>query len=1208
MANLRLLILPMLLLAAITGAALNSQAQSIAESLRLPPKETEYQEVSTYSLGSVLSDLEIKYGVSFFYKSKLVENKQVEAHRPGYNSLEEELNHLLAPANLKYEKLRNKVYVLSPLKPAENSESPQKEKATKKDALPRSSTSGPSAEKFAMEVVPNLIAEVQVSGKVTANNGEGLPGVSVILKGTAVGTATDVQGKYSLTIPDGSAILVFSFIGYITEEVTVNNRTTIDVLMLPDIKTLSELVVVGYGTQKKADLTGSVSVVNVDQLNQQPAAQITNQLQGRVSGVTVQTSGQPGQSPQVRIRGINTFGNNSPLYVVDGLPTQSIDDINPNDIATMQVLKDAAAASIYGARAANGVIILTTKKGKKNEKVKVTYDAYYGTQRVKQGNVWNILSPQEMGDLKWIALKNTNPNEPINDAQYGSGATAVLPNYIAPAGAQTVDEALYNVNPNYSNPDDVNDFYRIVKANKQGTDWYHEIFKPAPMTSHNLSVSGGGEQGSYLFSMNYFNQQGTLLRTYLERYTIRSNSQYNVRENIRIGENLAFSATDNPQAGINDSGGPIGHAYREQPIIPVYDIIGNFAGGYGSGLGDSFNPVATQERTRNNGGLSTRLFGNVFAEVDFLKYFTARTSFGGDINSSSYYSFEFPQYENAENSKTNSYSESASSGHNWTWTNTVTFRKTFHNAHYLTVVAGTEAYQNRSRDVGGTTLGYFSFDPNYTNLSTGAGTKNNYSSRSRDALSSLIGRLDYSFKEKYLFGATIRRDGSSKFLTQQYGWFPAVSAGWRVSAENFMKNVSWIDDLKIRGGYGVMGNQLNVEPSNAYSTYGNSKTSAYYPISGSNTGINEGFSRSQIGNPDAKWEKDINLNVGVDVSLFHGKLEITADYYRKDIQDLLYNPELLGSAGQGNVPFVNIAHMKNEGFDLSTNTSIDLTHDLKLNATLTFTTYNNKILKVATGTPYFDEQSLNFNGSNVVRNAVDHPLSQFFGYQVAGFWNSKEEIDQADAAVQQASGDPNAFYQNDVAVGRFRYEDINHDGQITEEDRTFLGNPNPKFSYGFNIGLTYKSLDFSLFLYGVQGNQLWNNVKWWHDFSSSFYTAKSHTALYNSWTPTHHDAKAPIQETTGSFSSANVPNSYFVENGSYLRARNAQIGFTLPAGTFNKLGVDKLRVYLQATNLFTITKYSGIDPELTGNTTSFGLDTGAYPNQRQYLVGVNVTF
>ncbi|UHG91079.1 TonB-dependent receptor [Spirosoma oryzicola] len=1079
---------------------------------------------------------------------------------------------------------------------------------------------------------PNVVKPVPpitVTGRVLDEKGAGLPGATVLFKGTSnVGTATDIDGRFTLNVPDGNGTLVISSISYTTQEVAINNRTTLpDVQLVSDVKSLNEVVVVGYGTQRKKDLTGAVAVVNVAELQQQPTAQITNQLQGRASGVTVLGSGQPGEAPQIRIRGLNTFGNNQPLYVVDGVPTQNINDINPNDVASMQVLKDAGSASIYGSRAANGVIIITTRRG--TGKVKVQYDAYYGMQYPKGGNVWNLLDPQETAQLKFNALRNANPNVAINDPLYGSGATPVLPDYIAPQGAKegdpAVDPSRYSVNPNYTTIAQYNAFNRITRANKAGTDWFHEIFRPAPITSHNLAVSGGSNQGNYLFSFNYFNQQGTLLNTYLKRYTIRSNSQYNIRENIRVGENLAFSVTDNPRINALQEGSAIGMAFREQRIIPVYDIMGNYAGGYGQGLGNATNPVAIQQRTANNRGLSNRLFGNVYAEVDFLKDFTARTSFGGELFMGNFNSFSYPTYENQENTTTNSYTENTFSGYNWTWTNTVQYQHNFNNTHDLKVLVGTEAYQNRGRNVGGTTQDYLSFDPNATTLSSGFGTPTNYSSRYRDALFSLIGRVDYTLKDKYLLGATIRRDGSSRFLNYQYGWFPAVSAGWRLSQESFMSGLTWLNDLKIRGGYGIMGNQLNVDAANSFTTYGPDRTSSFYSVNGSNQSNAAGVQRTRIGNPDARWEKNINANIGFDASLWKGKLDLTVDYYNKEVRDLLYTLELAGTAGLGTAPAVNVAHMRNQGIDLAASSNFNVTNDLKLNATLTFTTYNNKIVSLAEGVDYFDQEGRRFNGSYIVRNAVGHSIGQFFGYKTAGFWNSQEEINQANAQAQQATGNASAVYQNDVAVGRFRYADTNGDGQITEADRTYLGNPNPKFSYGLNLGATYKKFDFSIFFYGTQGNDIWNNVRWWTDFNANFQGAKSQTALYDSWTPDNHNAKAPIQETVGSFSSANVPNSYFVENGSYLRAKNAQIGYTLPASTLKKLGIERLRVYVQSANLFTITKYSGLDPEIGttantnnssggslnqsfSNTTSFGIDEGVYPNQRQFLFGLNVTF
>ncbi len=1063
----------------------------------------------------------------------------------------------------------------------------------------------------------NLSTEVSVraiKGKVTDEKGEGLPSVAIRLKASNEGTMTDVEGNYQINIPGDESILIFSFIGFMAQEVMVGTRSVVDIQLKPDVSTLSELVVTGYSSQRKKDLIGAVSVVDVDQLNQTPSGQVTSQLQGRASGVTILGSGQPGETPQVRIRGINTFGNNAPLYVVDGVPTTSISDLNPNDIGSMQVLKDAGSASIYGSRAANGVIIITTKKGK--DKVKVNYTAWYGVQTPPGGNVWSTLTPQEQAQLKFQVQKNSGLK--VGDDQYGYGATPVLPDYILPTGAKEgdpkTDPSLYYVNPNYTSVDDFNSFNQIVKANKQGTDWFHEIFKSAPSTSHNVSLSGGSDQGNYLFSLNYFNQQGALTNTYLKRYTLRSNSQYNIGKHIRIGENLAYSISDNPRTTLSDGGSAIAFSFRLQPIVPVHDIMGNYAGSRAAGMGDAFNPVAMRDRTRYNKGQDNRLFGNIFAEFDLFKDLTFRTSFGGENYSGRSTSFDFPQYENKENSNTNTYREDAYSGYNWTWTNLVTFHKSL-GKHELTVVAGTESYNSKGYDSGGSTQGYFSFDPNYMNLSTGSGTRSNYSSRSGDGLYSLIGRVDYIFNDKYLFGAVIRRDGSSKFINKRYGTFPAVSAGWRISQENFMKGISWLDDLKLRANYGVMGNQINVGSSNAFTTYGSNRRSSYYDLNGTGgSGALEGFEKIQIGNPSAVWEKNVSTNIGIDATFFKGRLDIIADYYVKEIKDLLFNPSLIGTAGGGTVPFVNIGQMKNKGIDLQINSKFDLAQDLKLNATLTLTTYNNKILKVTNSANYFDLEGRGFDGASIVRNQVGNSIGQFFGYKVTGFWNSQEEINQANAQAVQQTGNADAVYQEGAALGRFRYANTNGDGIISSADRTMLGNPNPDFSYGLNLGFNYKNFDFSLFLYGVQGNEVWNQTLWWTDFNSSRSGAKSKTALYNSWTPENHNAKAPIQENASSFSTINVPNSYFVEDGSYLRAKNVQIGYNFSSGLLRKIKVQQFRLYLQATNLFTITGYSGLDPEISRNSdptksqTIFGIDEGSYPSSRQYTVGLNLTF
>ena len=1138
-------------------------------------------------LKNVLQQIENKFNVSIAYKSGLVNNKNLSLNVSSCLSVDDALQKALRPFDLSYEKVRDQFYLIS------------KKKLKEENGF--------------MQMMQSN-ADHAIHGKVTDEEGNALTGATVKLKGTDLGTETGADGTFTLTVPDRSdGSLEISFIGYQSMNIPIINRTDISVVLRKTLSTLDEIVVTGYATQKKKDLTGAVAVVNVGDMITQPSGEVTSQLQGQASGVTVLGSGQPGSEPMIQIRGVNTFGDNTPLYVVDGVPTQSITDLNSSDIASMQVLKDAGAASIYGSRASNGVIIITTKKG--SGKVKVQYNAYYGMQYPKSGNVWHTLNPQEMAQLKFNALANsgTPVTDSTSDALYGGGPIPLLPDYIQPAGVMngnpSADPSLYNVDPNFTTLDEYNNFYRIVKANKQGTDWYHAIFKPAPISNQNLSVSGGGDKGNYLFSLNYFNQQGTLINTYLRRFTIRSNTQYNVNKNIRVGENLSYTVSDNPQTTALDPNFPIAMAMREQPIIPVYDIMGNFAGTYGAALGDAHNPVAMQWRTRNDRRLAYRLLGNVFADVDFLKYFTVHTSFGGDIPSGWDHFFTYPTYENGENTTTNVYTSESSSSYEWTWTNTLAFHKVLGKNHDVKVLVGSEAHAEQGSSVGGNTTDYFSFNPNYVNLSSGSGVQTNYSSRYQNKLYSLFSRIDYMYKDKYLLSATLRRDGSSVFLNNRFGWFPAVSTAWRVSQENFMKNISWVTDLKLRGSWGIMGNQFNVGANNAFTLYNSDRSTSFYDINGTNNSTLLGFQQAQIGNPDAKWESDINSNFGLDATLFNGRLELSADYYRKDIRDLLYNPELPGIAGVAPQPYVNVANMKNEGVDLSLSSNTSISRDLKLNATLTFTTYKNKIIKIAEDVSYFDLDIRQF-GSTVIRNAVGQPVSSFFGYKVIGFWNSADEIANADVTAQKATGDPAATYQTDEGVGRFRYADVNGDGQITADDRAFLGNPNPKFSYGLNIGLTYKNFDFSIFFFGVHGNQIWNEVKWWTDFYSSFQGAKSKTALYDSWTPTHTNAKAPIQENAGTLSTQGVPNSYFVENGAYLRAKNVQLGYTFHKSLLSKIGVDKFRVYIQAANLFTITKYSGIDPEIGGNNgvTDFGIDDGAYPNQRQFLVGLNLAF
>ncbi len=1065
---------------------------------------------------------------------------------------------------------------------------------------------------FVMLLAGSVYAQsLNVTGTVTdETTGESLPGVNIAIVGTTTGTSSDNQGQYELTAsPDDT--LRFSFVGYETRIVPIDGRAVVNVVMSPVTISGSQLIVTGYSTQKKQDLTGSVSVVDLESMNSQPNAQVANQLQGQASGVSVISSGQPGEEPAIRIRGINTFGNNEPLYVVDGVPTQNINDLNNNDIASMQVLKDASAASIYGSRAANGVIVITTKKGQGN--VQIDYDAYYGYQVPPSGNVWNTLSPQDMANAVWTA--QTNAGQTPSHPQYGSGATPVLPDFIDPPGSMEgdVDIEDYTLDPFYTDPSQLGGFVYITRANKAGTDWFDEVFSPAGHMNHNLTVSGGSEMGNYLFSFNYRDQDGTLMEQHLTRYTVRANTSFDVSDNIRVGENLAYSVSENPQFGTLDEGGPIGMSYRQQPIIPVYDVGGNFAGTHAEGLGNPFNPVAIAQRTRNNEFTNSRLFGNLFAEVDLWdNRILFKTSIGGELYSGSGNSFIFPTYENSENTTTNQYNADSYYGYNYTWTNTINYRETFQDVHNVEVLLGTEAYKNSGQNLGGSTQDFFSFDPAFTNLSTGSGTKTNYSFRYEDTLFSLFGRVDYNYDDRYIVSGTLRRDGSSKFLNNQWGLFPAASVGWRITQEDFFPEIAWLTDLKLRAGYGIMGNQLNVDSNNPYTLFAPNPVSTYYATDGSNSNTQLGFSQSRIGNPDAKWEKNINTNIGLDATLFDGRVEIIADYYKKDIEDLLFNPSLPATAGNASQPFVNVGNMSNTGLDLSLRTFGTLTGEVQYNANLTFTSYNNEIKKISDDAEFFEQAFNRFGASGIVRNAVGHPVSSYYGYQIVGFWDDASEIADANASA------PSGTYQDGAGVGRFRYQDTDGDGEITPDDRTFLGNPNPDFTYGLNFGLNYKAFDFSMFWYGSQGNDIWNQVKWWTDFYANFAGAKSNTMLYDSWTPDNTNASAPILEAASSFSSNEVQNSYYVEDGSYLRLKNLQLGYTLPADLIQKVGLSKLRIYVQAANLFTITNYSGPDPEIGfnsgggpdqgGSPTAFGIDEGAYPTHREFIIGINLSY
>lgn len=1034
--------------------------------------------------------------------------------------------------------------------------------------------------------MPAVFAQqvVSISGKVVdAESKQELVGVTVTVKMSGRAVATGGDGTYQLDAAEND-LLIFSYSGYQSQEIGINGRRVIQVFLQTETQELEEVIVTGYSSQRKQDITGSVAVVNMDAVKSIPSGSALQALQGQASGVNIISSGAPGAGSNVFIRGISSFGNTNPLILVDGVEA-NLNDISANDIASIQVLKDAGAASIYGVRGSNGVIIVTTKKGQSGEP-KVTYDAFAGIQLPLSGNPLNLLNAEDFARLTKIA----NPGTTL----FQNG----LPDYTyaGPGVAGVANEGDPEVDPSNYVFDPINTAgnYIIQKVNKEGTDWFHEVFKPAPMSSHNLSVSGGTEKASYLLSLGYFDQKGTLIESYLKRYSLKVNTTYNVGKHIRVGQNAYAFYKQNPDFTNQTQFGNMSNIFRMMPVIPVHDIRGNYAGSFGGPqLGSDPNPVAVQERTMNNRDNEWNFVGNVFAEADFLTNFTIRTSLGGSIVNNYNQAFVFTPYERREgNTNPNRYSESAGYAGNLIWTNTLTYKNQF-GEHTLNVLAGTEAIKNTARNVTGASEGFFSTDYEYLILGNGTSNITNGSSGGKNSLFSLFSRIDYAFQNKYLLGITVRRDGSSKFGPEnRYGVFPSISLGWRLSDEPFMKNVEWLNDLKLRGSYGVLGSQHNVNADNSFNLFGGSYSNAYYDIRGTSNSVVQGFIQTRIGNLHTGWEENIITNIGLDATLLNNSLDLSAEYYKKSINGLLFTQPLPATVGAAEAPVINIGDIQNKGFDFSINYRGHIGSTWHYSLGSNITTYKNLVVKIP-DPGYFDAGTHNALGS-VVRNKQGHEVSSFYGYEVIGLFQDDQEV--ANAPDQEAA-----------APGRFRYKDINNDGVITPDDRSFLGSPNPDFTYGLNVGLAYKRFDLTATLFGSQGNEILNTITQYTHFFGSPIGNKSN-ALLNAWTPENRDTNVPKIESGASFSTNGVVNSYFMEDGSFLKLRSVLVGYTFDNFRLNASRSLKLRVYLQASNLFTITEYTGLDPELSGSSSIFGVDYGNYPNNQQsFQLGINLT-
>ncbi|MEQ1585777.1 MAG: TonB-dependent receptor plug domain-containing protein [Cyclobacteriaceae bacterium] len=894
------------------------------------------------------------------------------------------------------------------------------------------------------------------------------------------------------------------FVNIISKGQLVEKKETYDSKMF-----IPDSILMGYALQPKKLTASAVAIANIKNLNALPFRNLSNLLQGRLAGVNVINSGAPGSASRVRIRGISSLNGNEPLYIVDGVPMYDIQSLNPIDIESLTVLKDAAAASLYGSRSSGGVVVVTTKKG--NPGLHITYSIYAGLQGTGKAPA-NLLNTQEYADLQWLVYKNdgTTETHPI----YGpsSNPTPTLPSWAA------------------------------------NTNWYNEVTKPAPITNHNLSLTGGNTNSNILVSLDYFNQEGVILNTNNKWFTARFNSNFKIKRHITIGENLQITHRSGLTFLNLSPDNAIGSVYRSQSIIPaimnqsVAGISHSFIPGEWGGtglaprLGNARNAVADLTRNADDLNSDVRVFGNLYIAANIIKGLDFKSSFGGSYQNGYFSDYTFATYENVVNNPFSSLREGASYQGDWVWSNTLHYQRNFEQ-HYIDALVGIESLQlGTGRGVSGGRAGYFSDAVSFRTLSNGATITeaNSYFNDGQKMYSSFL-KIDYRYKNRYLLGASFRRDGdSSVFGNNVFGNYHALSAGWRISEESFLAESNFISDLKIRGSYGLMGNVIFANQTSANS--------------------NQSFTQT---------------NLGVDVGLLKNKIEILLDVYKK----------------RGSI--------QNTGLDVELKYADQITNDFSFGASLVITSYKNEIIDLGEGIDFVS--SGNSTLGNLTRNQLGHSLSQFYGYQVQGLFQSTTEVSSAPA---QPGAEP----------GFFRYRDVDKNGIIDVNDRSFIGDPNPTFTFGLNLSATYKSFDFTIFLNGSRGNDIFNYLKWYTDFWPSFQGQKSTNLLNNSWTGTRINAAVPKASVKSNFSTNTVVSDYYIEDGSFTRLRNIQVGYTFPGTLINKSGIKNLRVYLQGVNLITLTKYSGLDPELDGRDFAFGIDYGNHPNTPQYLIGATIEF
>jgi TonB-linked SusC/RagA family outer membrane protein len=966
---------------------------------------------------------------------------------------------------------------------------------------------------------------VQVQGTIIDSTGEPLPGVNVVIKGTLTGTVSDLYGKYNLSAPS-DATLVFSFVGFTNQEIPINNQTEINLTLADDTSDLDEFVVVGYGLQRKSDLTGSISSIKSKEINRLPVSNVTQALQGRVSGVQVTSlSGAPGAGTTIRIRGVGTLNNSNPLFVVDGMLLDDIDFLNPNDVESMEVLKDASATAIYGSRGANGVVIVSTKQGSFNTKGRISVDTYTGIQQV--ADRIDLVNGRQFAEL-------------ANELEQNIG-----------------NRPLYNVGD-----------YGV------GTDWQDQIFRNAPVSSVNLGASGGNANTSYSLSVNYFNQKGVVKESEFERLTVRLNNQYKFGEAVTFGHNFSFIYTNQ-----QNEPGVVGNAYRAYPIFDPRNPDGSYTNTTPVG-----NPAAQFEYNSNNQSNNYRSVGNFFMDVKFLKNFTFRSNFGLDLSFNDGKSFTpvffvSPTQQNFENSV----SVNAGRNRNILWENTVNYTKEWDN-HRLDLLGGITTQSFYQEFLSGGRRNLPGEDPSLWYLNAGELTSQTNSNSAGDwSMLSFLFRVNYTFRDKFLVTGTFRRDGSSRFGREsRFGNFPSIALGYRLIEESFLQDQSVLSELKIRGSWGIIGNDKIAFYEGRPVVTGNENA-----VFGENEALIYGATLTRLANPFIQWEETVTSNIGLEFGFFDNKLSGELDYYYRRTNDILVGVPIPAYVGASNNPVVNAASVENRGIDLSLNWR-EQKGDFGYYFGIVASTVNNKVLAIGEGNEAIFGGAVGISGLLGSRTIIGESIGHYYGYKTAGVFQNEEQLANTPRRGPEGAGD-------------LIFEDTNGDGVVNSKDRVILGSPIPDLVYGFNIGFDYKGFDFSVDFNGTIGNKIYNSKK-----QVRFNTYNFETSFLDRWTG---EGTSNVEPRVTNGGHNYEVSDRFIEDGSFLRLRNVQIGYSFPKVALDRVKLQSFRIYVSGTNLFTMTNYTGYTPEIGGgNVLGTGYDSSLYPIARTFNVGVSANF